>query len=352
MRASFSHYQLQFRQPAGTSRGVYTSREVWYLLLEKDQWYGVGECAPLPGLSRETPAETEGLLREICRDPKRFVRNPSLLVPVSSVRFAFESALRDLQEGGRQVLFSSDFTRGISGIPINGLIWMGQAEEMKRQIDQKLKENYHCIKLKIGHLNFEQEIDLLKMVRSSCPKETMTLRVDANGAYQPEEASGVLSRLAELDIHSIEQPIQAGQWCKMAIICKESPVPIALDEELIGVNDLAGKATLLDTVKPAYLVLKPSLHGGFSGCDEWIKLAEQRSIGWWVTSYLESNIGLNAIAQWTFTKQVSAHQGLGTGKLFVNNINSPLFTEGEQLRFNPSVSFKREAIFKQKGDEK
>ena len=339
IKSSFKKYNLHFRQPAGTSRGVYQNRTVWYLLLKENGLTGIGECAPLPGLSRETPEQVENLLKEITAAPELFTSRPELLAEVPSVRFALETAWTDLQRGGKQILFPSAFTSGQQGIPVNGLIWMGDREYQEARIHEKLDAGFRCIKLKIGSLRFEEELKLLEMIRALGCSYALTLRADANGAFKPEEALSKLESLAGYELHSIEQPIAAGNLQQMARLCNESPIPLALDEELIGINSREGKEELLETIRPQYLVLKPSLHGGFSGCDEWIELAGQRSIGWWITSYLESNIGLNAIAQWTFLKQVKMHQGLGTGQLYTNNMDSPLEIRGEQLWYNPEKRF-------------
>ena len=339
MKARFQRYELHFKRPAGTSRGIYNSRPIWLLFLTENEQTGIGECAPLPGLSAETPEQVEQLLTGICANPKSFVDDSSRLTDTPSVRFGLETAWRDLQNGGRQHLFPSAFTEGKSGIPINGLIWMGDPDFMKRQIDEKLEAGYRCLKLKIGAINFEKELEILQAIRDKYAAHEITLRVDANGAFHAGEAMEKLNRLAELDIHTIEQPIAAGQSAKMAELCRQTPLPIALDEELIGINNRNEKEQLLDRIQPQFLVLKPSLHGGFSGCDEWIELANRRKVGWWITSYLESNIGLNAIAQWTFTKSVTVHQGLGTGQLFTNNFDSPLEIRGEKLWFNPEKHF-------------
>jgi len=339
MKAHFKKYDLQFKRPAKTSHGEYRMRTVWFLFLEENDKTGIGECAPLPGLSTETPEEVETLLKKICTNPAYFVENPIETQNISSVRFAFETALPDLQNGGRQILFPSGFSEGKKGIPINGLVWMGEADFMLQQIQEKIEAGFHCIKLKIGSLDFEKELEILGSIRKKYDAGQITLRVDANGAFKPNEALEKLQRLAQFDIHSVEQPITAGQWNEMAAVCKESPILVALDEELIGIHSKNEKEELLDAICPQYLVLKPSLHGGFSGCNEWIELAEKRSIGWWVTSYLESNIGLNAIAQWTFNKNAQGYQGLGTGGLFTNNILSPLEIRGEELLFNPEKNF-------------
>lgn len=339
MIAWYKKYELHFKRPAATSRGTYKTRTVWYLFLKEDGKTGIGECAPLPGLNTETPEEVERLLNDICANPTYFLKNPEAVKKVSSVRFALETALRDLQNGGHQNLFPSDFSEGKKGIPINGLIWMGEIDFMLQQIHEKLKAGFRCIKLKIGSLDFNKELEILGSIRKKYDASQVTLRVDANGAFQPDEASEKLQKLAQFDLHSIEQPIAAGQWEKMAAICKTSPVPVALDEELIGIHDKNEKEKLLNIIRPQYLILKPSLHGGFSGCEEWINLAKTRSIGWWVTSYLESNIGLNTIAQWTFQQNAKGHQGLGTGGLFINNIPSPLEIRDEKLWHNSKKNF-------------
>jgi o-succinylbenzoate synthase len=339
VKAHYKKYNLQFKRPATTSRGTYKIRTVWYLFLEDNGKTGIGECAPLPGLSTETPEQVEQLLKKICADPLKFIQHPESTQNISSVRFALETAVQDLRNGGKQQLFPSPFSEGKTGIPINGLIWMGEPEFMLRQIREKINAGFRCIKLKIGSLDFDKELKILESIREKYDAGQITLRVDANGAFSPDEALKKLHRLAALQIHSIEQPIAAGQWEKMAAVCKNSPIPVALDEELIGIHSRQEKEKLFDTVRPQFLILKPSLHGGFAGCSEWIELAEERSAGWWVTSYLESNIGLNAIAQWTFHKNAKGYQGLGTGNLFTNNISSPLEIRGEELWFNPEVKF-------------
>ena len=339
MNAWYKKYELIFKRPAKTSRGEYQTRPEWFLFLNENGKTGIGECAPLAGLSTETPEQVEKMLNEICKNPELFKENPELTKDISSVRFALETAWFDLKNGGKQQLFPSDFSEGKKGIPVNGLIWMGEEKFMQQQIQEKLEAGFHCIKLKIGGIDFEQEIELLKSIRDNFPAKKIILRVDANGAFRPEEALKKLQRLAELQIHSIEQPITAGQLQEMAKLCSETPIPVALDEELIGIHSITEKEKLLDTVRPQFLILKPSLHGGISGCDEWIELASQHKIGWWITSYLESNIGLNAIAQWTFHKNAQGFQGLGTGGLFNNNFDSPLEIRGEKLWLNPEKTF-------------
>lgn len=345
MKARFIEHTLQFQRAAGTSRGVLTSRTVWYLLLKKDGKLGIGECAPLPGLSRETPAQIRELLTLLAADPGALAPDDSRLLFVPSLRFALESARQDLATGGRQLLFPSAFTRGEAGIPINGLIWMGELAFMKEQLRAKLAAGFRCIKLKIGALQFDEELALLQEIRREFSPRELTLRVDANGAFTVAEADEKLKRLAELELHSIEQPLAAGNWQQMGELCRRTPLPVALDEELIGIEGRQEKKRLLETIAPDYLVLKPSLHGGWSGCEEWIALAKARGIGWWITSYLESNIGLNAIAQWAYEQcsgngqNTALHQGLGTGGLFVNNIASPLEVQGETLVFRPQLRF-------------
>ncbi|NWH04866.1 o-succinylbenzoate synthase [Desulfobacter latus] len=345
MKARIIEHDLQFKRPAGTSRGVLKHRRVWYLVLEKEGRVGVGECAPLPGLSAESIAEVEQALAALAADPDGFCAQAHQQRIPASIRFAVETALRDLEQTGPQILFPSSFTRGEKGIRINGLIWMGEPSFMKEQIRQKLDSGWRCIKLKIGALQFEEELAILKDIRAEYSADDVILRVDANGGFSPNDALDRLGQLAELGIHSIEQPIAKGQWQHMAGVCKQSPLDIAFDEELIGIREREEKIHLLDTLAPHYLVLKPSLHGGMEGCDEWIELADARGIGWWITSYLESNLGLNAIAQWAFLKQPSLHQGLGTGQLFTNNMASPLEIRGETLFFDPGKRFIFPGIF-------
>ena len=345
MKASVIEHKLQFKRPAGTSRGVLNHRRVWYLVLEKEGMTGVGECAPLPGLSIETVPEVEQALATLVADPYGFCAEAGQQSLPSSVRFAVETALRDMEQTGTQILFPSSFTRGDKGIPINGLIWMGEPSFMKKQVRQKLDLGWRCIKLKIGTLQFEEELAILRSIRAEYSADDIILRVDANGGFSPDKVLDRLGQLAELDLHSIEQPIAKGQWPQMAQVCKQSPLDIAFDEELIGITAREDKIRLLDTLAPHYLVLKPSLHGGMKGCDEWIELADEKGIGWWVTSYLESNLGLSAIAQWAFLKQPYMHQGLGTGQLFTNNMASPLKIRGEQLFFDPDKRFIFPGIF-------
>ena len=351
MKASFKKYTLQFKQASGTSRGVYTTRDSWFIFISDGTNTGIGECAPLPDLSIEPLKKMGAKLLQICEQIDYFCQFPEELKTWPSIRFGLETALRDLRNGGQRQLFPSEFTRGEQGIPINGLIWMGTPEFMKQQVRAKLDAGFHCIKMKIGALDFETEIELLKSIRKEFSANEITLRVDANCAYSYQTALENLKRLSDLQIHSIEQPIETGRWDEMAELCRQSPVPIALDEELIGITSEKEMQKLVDTIRPAYLILKPSLHGGFAGCEQWIRQAEKASSGWWITSALESNIGLNAIAQWTFHLNAKNEQGLGTGQLFTNNFDSPLEIEGERLWHRPEKEWQLEDLLDKETDD-
>lgn len=326
IRVSLSERVFHFRQPAGTSRGVYTERKSWLVSMSDGQHRGVGECAPLPQLSCDDIADYGQRLRSFCDEVERTgeidveaMRNyPSML-------FGIETAMLSLRNGAR--LFDTPFARGEVGIPMNGLVWMGTHDEMLSRMEEKLRQGFRCIKIKIGAIDFDDELDLIRRIRDRYTADEVEIRVDANGAFSSADAFGRLVQLSQLDLHSIEQPIRAGQWGDMAELCRDTPLPIALDEELIGVNDPQQKAQLLDIIKPQYIILKPSLHGGMHGCREWIDLARERGIGSWMTSALESNIGLNAIAQLCsalYGDNITMPQGLGTGQLFTDNIPMPL----------------------------
>ncbi len=369
-KIEISERTLHFKQPAGTSRGVYTTRHSYYLTLTSDEMpgiEGVGECATLPDLSCDAKPEYEMTLRQVCQMVEQMGRIPyDMIRAYPSITFGLETAFASffdaakkklgekklsegktsveiLKEAGASVpaemenltdLFDSPFGRGEEGITINGLVWMGTYEEMLARLEEKLQAGFHCVKLKIGAIDFFKELDLIKRIRDVYTKEQVELRVDANGGFLPENAMSQLEALAKYDIHSIEQPIKQHQWPKMAQLCRETPLPIALDEELIGVNVRSMKQALLDTVRPQYIILKPSLHGGIYGCNEWIELANQRGIGSWITSALESNIGLHAIAHYAakvYGPNVQMPQGLGTGQLFTDNIPMPLEIRGDQL---------------------
>jgi len=327
---------LHFKQPAGTSRGVYNTRKVWYIeisSMENPSIKGIGECAPLPNLSCDDVPQYEEVLQQACSRVAREGNIPTeSLRNYPSILFGLETALRHY-ETGSLALWDTPFSRGEAGIPINGLIWMGNFEEMYRQIEAKMEAGYRCIKLKIGAIDFDAELTLLKYIRSRFSVKDIELRVDANGAFSPAEAMHKLDALSKLDLHSIEQPIRAGQWEEMARLTARTPLPIALDEELIGHNLPEIKKELLSAIRPQYIILKPSLHGGICGSNEWIAEAEKQNIGWWVTSALESNIGLNAIAQWCATLHNALPQGLGTGQLFTDNIDLPLEIRKDCLWF-------------------
>ena len=369
-KIEISERTLHFKQPAGTSRGVYTTRHSYYLTLTSDEMpgvEGVGECATLPDLSCDAKPEYEMTLRQVCQMVEQMGRIPyDMIRAYPSITFGLETAFASFFDAAKKFLeivpaegassssemlkqkgvsvpagmenltdlFYSPFGRGEEGITINGLVWMGTYEEMLARLEEKLQAGFHCVKLKIGAIDFFKELDLIKRIRDVYTKEQVELRVDANGGFLPENAMSQLEALAKYDIHSIEQPIKQHQWPKMAQLCRETPLPIALDEELIGVNVRSMKEALLDTIRPQYIILKPSLHGGIYGCNEWIELANQRGIGSWITSALESNIGLNAIAHYAakvYGSNVKMPQGLGTGQLFTDNIPMPLEIRGDKL---------------------
>ncbi len=325
MKASFKKHVLQFISPGGTSRGVLTTKETWFLMLREGDKTGIGECAMFRGLSYDDVPDYEQKLQWVCLHIEKgldFLLGELRDYP--SIQFGLEQAFRSLEAEHPFLLYPSDFTESVGPILINGLIWMGKREAMEAQLRQKVAMGFHCLKLKIGAIDFDTELDILKGIREDYSKEEIELRVDANGAFGQADAFGKLEQLATLDIHSIEQPVKPGQYRLMKALCEAGLVDIALDEELIGLTSETKKRELLQIVKPHYLILKPSLLGGFRGSHEWITLAREFGIGWWVTSALESNIGLNAIAQWTYTLQNPMPQGLGTGQLFSNNVESPL----------------------------
>ena len=331
MKASWTKRTLNLKQPAGTSRGVIKSRDVWYITLCENGITGIGECAPLRGLSLDNFDQIESKLEEVCANPKLFINDLSSLKDFPSIRFGLEMACFDLKNGGGQNYYGS-----FDSIEINGLIWMGNPDFMMGQVEQKLDEGWTCIKLKIGALDFDSELDILRSIRSRFSQDELELRVDVNGAFTENDVREKLNRLAEFDLHSIEQPIQPGQWDLLAELCESSPIPIALDEELIPLINDAERIEMLENVNPQYLVLKPSLLGGFSETKKWIRMAKERNIGWWITSALESNIGLNAIAQWTAKMKPDGFQGLGTGQLFTNNIPSPLTVKSGKISTDQS----------------
>lgn len=335
---------LHFKQPAGTSRGVYTTRKIWLVHLSDGELEGIGECAPLPDLSCDAMSDEayEAKLNHFCQDLcQTGAIDEDAMRDYPSMLFGLETALLDLQNkllipnSKFSILFDTPFSRGEEGIPINGLVWMGNHEEMLQRLEEKLEKGFRCVKLKIGAIDFDQELDLIKRIRDRFSFHEVELRLDANGAFEYEEALYKLELLSQYNIHSIEQPIKQGQWAYMAELCRESPLPIALDEELIGVNDPEMKHHMLNIIKPRYIILKPSLHGGMLGCREWIQAANDLGIGSWITSALESNIGLNAIAQFAsdvYGPHITMPQGLGTGQLFTDNIPMPLSIKGDEIR--------------------
>ncbi len=348
IRARWLEHTLEPRFELGTSKGPIHARTVWYLIAwdhERPELRGIGEAALFPGHSHEFPADVRTKLLELCEDTSNWeARLRADLMDVPSVRFAVEQCMRDLEAGGTKQLFPSEFTLGRQGIPINGLVWMGDKATMRERISEQIEAGNQCIKMKIGAIGIEDELDLLRAVRKEHPAAELTLRVDANGAFNARNVMPVLHQLADLEVHSIEQPVPPGLHETMAELCATTPVPIALDEELIGMNRPDVKRDLLDMIKPQYIVIKPSLVGGWHSTQEWIDLAREREIGWWLTSALESSIGLNAIAQFAATLHVELPQGLGTGKVYRNNIPSPLVPGKGMIRYQPELEWDLTAL--------
>lgn len=344
LRASFINQQLQFRFPVGTSRGVLLHKPSTFLILENYGFRGIGECSTIPNLSIDPQETYYSKIEEVCQLLNEGVSPETFdLSAYPSISFGLETALLDLKAKGSKILFQSTFSEGKTGIPINGLVWMGDKDFMQKQIREKIVAGYRCIKLKVGAIDFETELELLSGIRQEFSPDDIEIRVDANGAFKPAEALEKLEKLAAFHIHSIEQPIRQGQLDAMAELCQQSPIPIVLDEELIGVKP-TDKESVIEIIKPAYIILKPSLIGGFSESEEWIRLAEKHNVGWWVTSALEANIGLNAIAQWTSTLNSTMPQGLGTGQLYHNNIPSPLTIENAQLFYSQETNWDLSSI--------
>ncbi len=344
MKATLSSRLLHFKQPAGTSRGVYTDHLSYYVTLRHDGLTGVGECSFLPDLSCDAmPGERymELLGEALCVVEQTGAIPYEMLRPYPSMLFGVETAFAQIRAKGSTALSQTPFARGEEGITINGLVWMGSFEEMIDRLEEKLRAGFRCVKLKIGAIDWDREVALIRHVRDHFPPEQIQLRVDANGGFTPENAMQRLETLSRFSIHSIEQPIRQHQWRQMARLCRHTPLPIALDEELIGVNGLTEKEQLLDTIQPQYIVLKPSLHGGARGTREWVRLARERGIGSWVTSALESNIGLNAVAHLCadiYGPHITMPQGLGTGMLYTNNLEMPLEIRGEKLWYAPPTT--------------
>ena len=336
MKAAYAPYRLIFKAPAGTSRGILLHKDTYFLKVwdeSNPEVYGLGECALFKGLSREDTPLYESKLREMCQNID--LGKGTDLSEYSSLQFGLETALCDLSNGGRRVVVDTPFVHGETTIPINGLVWMGSFDEMSARIEEKLSAGFTTIKLKIGAIDFESELELIRQLRGRFSSETLTIRVDANGGFSPEEALPKLNRLAAYGIHSCEQPIKPNQWAEMRKICAESPIHIALDEELIGITDPMQMFMLLREIAPQYLIIKPSLMGGFAGAQEWLKMAKMTNTGAWFTSALESNVGLNAIAQVVAKFNPLIPQGLGTGALYTNNIESPLYQKADYLAYNP-----------------
>jgi len=346
VRASYIAHPLQFKRPAGTSRGVLKQKSCWYITLTTpDGSRGLGEVSFIPGLSVEDPREIEIQVDHVCKLLSRGEMDPEQPLPsLPGVQFALETATKDMSTGGTQLLFPSEFTRGRAGIATNGLIWMGDRSYMKRQIGEKLEMGFRVLKLKVGALELEEELNLLHGIRLEYGEKELEIRLDANGAWEAEQALECMQKFSAFGIHSIEQPIARGQIPEMAALCDKGPIPVALDEELIGLTSSKERTELLEAIRPAYIILKPGLLGGFSVAEEWIRLAEKHNSGWWVTSALESSLGLNAIAQWTYEKDVVLPQGLGVGTLYTNNITSPLQMEGDQLWHLPHKGWELQQI--------
>jgi len=342
MKANFKKHTLQFTIPGGTSRGILKTKDSWILKISDENISGYGEVSIIPGLSLDDSSQVEKVLETVCQEIENGKNDFSERIEkFPSVYFAIEMAFKDFQSGGKGILFENDFSLGKSGIRMNGLVWMNPIDVMKKDAEKKIKQGFHCLKFKIGSYDFSDEFELLKYFRNTYGHQ-LEIRVDANGAYNDNNVFQVMEKLEELNIHSIEQPIKPKQYALMKRICSECKVPVALDEELIGIK-ISEMKNVLDEIKPAYLILKPSLLGGFQMSDLWLRLANERKIDWWVTSALESNIGLNAVAQWVAEFDLNLPQGLGTGSLYDNNFHSPLEVRGENLWMNNQL--KREIPF-------
>jgi len=346
LRATYIRYPLIFVRPAGTSRGILEQKPCWFIRLTSEAGTtGIGEVSFIPGLSIEKEEEMEARLDRICKLISSGKMDPVQPLPsLPGVQFALETALRDLEAGGERILFRSPFTEGQRGITTNGLIWMGAKPFMISQIREKMHLGFRVLKLKVGALDFSEELDVVRWIRSEFGVSDLEIRLDANGAWKPGEALEKMEHFAHYNIHSIEQPVARGQWEEMARLCRDGSIPVALDEELIGITDPWEMRTVLEQIDPAYIILKPGLLGGFSMASQWIELAGASGTGWWITSALESTIGLNAIAQWTSWMEVTIPQGLGTGALYTNNFSSPLQMSGEQLWFRPALKWELNAI--------
>ena len=345
MKATYHKYILNFKKASGTSRGIMTEKETWFIVLEEDGKKGIGECGILRGLSTDDRTDYEEKLKWTCENIHLGEEKLwEMLLEFPSIQFGMETAFLSLRSQNRFELFPSEFTSGEKSIEINGLVWMGNQDEMKAQIEEKITAGFRCVKLKIGAINFEEELALLRFIRLHFDEHQIEIRVDANGAFYENKALSKINQLSGFKLHSIEQPIRKNHTDTMSVLCKKTNLPIALDEELIGVFSLEEKEKLLQKIMPQYIILKPSFIGGFRGTNEWISLAEKHKIGWWITSALESNIGLNAIAQFTFTLNTIMPQGLGTGSLYTNNFNSPLEVKNGQLWYRNELDWKVDLV--------
>jgi O-succinylbenzoate synthase len=341
MIAKYFKYQLHFKQPSGTSRGVLADKETWFILLEENGKKGIGECGILRGLSADDRPDYEEKLKWACDNIHLGEQKLwEQLIEFPSIQFGIEMAFLSLKSENPFVLFPSKFTTGEKSILINGLVWMGDEVFMKQQIEEKIAQGFTCIKLKIGAIDFEKELELLRFIRQNFDEKTIEIRVDANGAFNENEALYKINQITGFKLHSIEQPIQKKHTDTMSVLCKSTNLPIALDEELIGVFSLADKEQLLEKIRPQYIILKPSFVGGFRGTLEWISIAKKMNIGWWITSALESNVGLNAIAQFTYLQNNPMPQGLGTGSLYTNNFDCPLEVSLGQLWYRKQLDWK------------
>lgn len=358
LKAAYQKYVLHFKFDAGTSRGILKEKDTWFIKVWDDNnpaIYGLGEAGPLKGLSIDDIDDFETKLQEVLNqlegetlpDHDQGIYNlirHLVSMELPSIVFGIETALLDLLQGGQRKLYDTPLHQGTERIPINGLIWMGHTESMLLQVSDKIAADFDCIKMKIGSLNFEKECDILDFVRRKYFQKDLMIRVDSNGAFKPEDALTKLNQLSKFNLHSIEQPIQPGQIELMKELCNNTPVPIALDEELIGIHDLEGKRKLLETIRPQYIILKPTLVGGLRSTIEWIEIAEELTIGWWLTSALESNIGLNAVTQFASKIKAKGHQGLGTGQLYTNNITSPLTIDKGHIFYDQQVEWDLSSI--------
>ncbi|WP_370476450.1 o-succinylbenzoate synthase [Tamlana flava] len=346
IHATYQQYILNFKQASGTSRGILKTKETWFIVLKTENKLGIGECGLFRGLSADDKPDYEQKLKWACEQIDSgldFLLGQ--LTEYPSIQFGLEMAFLSLESKDSFELYPSEFTKSEDSIPINGLIWMGDEAFMKKQIQDKIEAGFSCIKMKIGAIDFQSEVNLIKSIRKDFSSKEIELRADANGAFSPKEVLEKLKILSDYDLHSIEQPIKQGQIDEMAWLCEVAPLPIALDEELIGVFSLKNKKELLQIINPQYIILKPSLVGGFNGTDEWIDTAENQNIGWWITSALESNIGLNAIAQYTYKKHSSLPQGLGTGGLFINNFSCPLQVKNGTLQYQKNKTWNLENLW-------